>query len=300
VTWQFVLTGLLIGVLVGMTGMGGGSLMTPILVIVFGFKPTLAVGTDILHGAIFKTVGAIRHRRLGTVHAQLSGWMFLGSAPMSLLGVALATHLKHRYGDGAQSLMGYALGGALLFGAFGLAAKSLLRAKVIGEDDRFTMVWRDRFAALAIGLFGGFIVGLTSVGSGTFFGLTMLFVFPLRAHKVVGTDIFHAAALLWVAGFGHIVAGNVDMSAVGWLLIGSIPGVLIGSHYSVRLPEAVLRLTLANVLALSGLKLVNVPNEILLAGVCLSACVVVALLVREQRRWQLRRRLASEPGRAVG
>src|SRR5207237_4668816 len=93
-TWQFVLTGLLIGTLVGMTGMGGGSLMTPILVIVFGFKPTLAVGTDILHGAIFKTVGAIRHRKLGTVHAQLSGWMFVGSAPMSLLGVALGTQLQ--------------------------------------------------------------------------------------------------------------------------------------------------------------------------------------------------------------
>jgi uncharacterized membrane protein YfcA len=302
VTWEFVLTGLLIGVLVGMTGMGGGSLMTPILVIVFGFKPTLAVGTDILHGAIFKTIGALRHRRLGTVHAQLSGWMFLGSAPMSLLGVVLATQLRHRYGDGAQSVMGYVLGGALLFGASGLVAKSLLRSKVIGDDDRFTMIWRDRFAALAIGLFGGFIVGLTSVGSGTFFGLTMLFVFPLRAHKVVGTDIFHAAALLWVAGSGHIVAGNVDMSAVGWLLIGSIPGVLIGSHYSVRLPEAVLRLTLANVLALSGLKLVDVSDEVLLACACVAAIVVGLLLFREQRRWR-RRRLAArapEPGRAVG
>ena len=92
-TWQFVLTGLLIGTLVGMTGMGGGSLMTPILVILFGFKPTLAVGTDILHGAIFKTVGAIRHRRLGTVHARLSVWMSLGSAPFSLLGVAIGTRL---------------------------------------------------------------------------------------------------------------------------------------------------------------------------------------------------------------
>src|ERR1044071_4044468 len=103
-SWQFVLTGLLIGVLVGMTGMGGGSLMTPILVIVFGFKPTLAVGTDILHGAIFKTVGAIRHRSLGTVHTQLSGWMFLGSAPFSLLGVLLGTRLTDKYGDGATSV----------------------------------------------------------------------------------------------------------------------------------------------------------------------------------------------------
>lgn len=294
-TWQFVLTGLLIGVLVGMTGMGGGSLMTPILVIVFGFKPTIAVGTDILHGAIFKTVGALRHRRLGTVHAQLSGWMFIGSAPASLGGVALATHLKHVYGDSAQTVMGYVLGAALLFGAAGLAAKSLLHAKVIGEDDRFDMVWRDRLAAIAIGLVGGFIVGLTSVGSGTFFGLTMLFVFPLRAHKVVGTDILHAAALLYVAGFGHVVAGNVDLHAVGWLLLGSVPGVLVGSHYSVRLPEDVLRLTLACVLALSGLKLVNVPGAYLAVALGLAAAAVAALVVRERRRWSARRaeRLAA-------
>src|SRR2546429_4038674 len=126
-TWQFVLTGLLIGVLVGMTGMGGGSLMTPILVIVFGFKPTLAVGTDLLHGALFKTVGAIRHRRLGTVQARLSGWMFLGSAPMSLVGVATATWLKHRYGSGAQSAQGMVLGAALVLGGVGLAMKGFIR-----------------------------------------------------------------------------------------------------------------------------------------------------------------------------
>jgi uncharacterized membrane protein YfcA len=295
VTWQFVLTGLLIGTLVGMTGMGGGSLMTPILVIVFGFKPTLAVGTDILHGAIFKTVGAIRHGQLGTVHARLSGWMFLGSAPASIAGVAIGTHLKDH-----QQTMNYLLGGALLFGACGLVAKSFVRKKVIGDDDRFDMETRDRLAAIAIGLVGGFIVGLTSVGSGTFFGLTMLFVFPLRAHKVVGTDILHAAALLYVAGFGHFIAGNVDMHAVGWLLIGSIPGVLIGSHYSVRLPDAFLRFLLANVLALSGLKLVNVPNAYLVVALALCVTGVVLTLVRERKRWVARREERLAAGLAGG
>jgi uncharacterized membrane protein YfcA len=282
-TWQFVLTGLLIGTLVGMTGMGGGSLMTPILVIVFGFKPTLAVGTDILHGAIFKTVGAIRHRQLGTVHHQLSGWMFLGSAPFSLLGVVLGTRLTDKYGDSATSVMGYILGGALLFGATGLVLKSFVKKGVVG-DDYFDMEWRDRFAALAIGIVGGFIVGLTSVGSGTFFGLTMLFVFSLSAHKVVGTDILHAAALLYVAGFGHFIAGNVDMHAVGWLLIGSVPGVLIGSHYSVRIPEAWLRLALADVLAISGLKLVQVPNLYLAIAIGLSVVIGIVAVVRTGRR----------------
>ena len=107
-TWQFTLTGLLIGALVGLTGMGGGSLMTPILVIVFGFKPTYAVGTDILHGAVFKSFGAVRHRRLGNVHAHLTLWMFAGSGPMSLLGVAVAGWLERSYGDGVQSAEGYA------------------------------------------------------------------------------------------------------------------------------------------------------------------------------------------------
>jgi uncharacterized membrane protein YfcA len=101
--WQLMIAGLIIGALVGLTGMGGGSLLTPLLVLVFGFNPTVAVGTDLLHGAVFKSVGAIRHRRIGTVQARLSGWMFLGSAPMSLLGVVVATWLRHRY-SGAESI----------------------------------------------------------------------------------------------------------------------------------------------------------------------------------------------------
>jgi uncharacterized protein len=292
-TWQLTLTGLLIGVLVGVTGMGGGSLMTPILVIVFGFKPALAIGTDILHGAIFKTVGAIRHRRLGNVQARLSGWMFVGSAPMSVLGVWLATLLKHRYGDGVDSIQGRILGAALLFGGIGLLAKSFLRAKLVG-DGGFVLTSRDRIAAVLIGVFGGFIVGLTSVGSGTFFGLTMLFVFPLRAHKVVGTDIFHAAALLYVAGFGHVIAGNVDMGVVAWLLLGSIPGVLIGSHWMVRLPEPQIRAALAIVLLLSGLKLIDLPGAgaTIAVGLGGGALILLAVSLRERAR---RRRTRRQP-----
>jgi hypothetical protein len=117
-----------------------------------------------------------------------------------------------------------------------------------------------------------------------FFGLTMLFVFSLSAHKVVGTDILHAAALLYVAGLGHFIAGNVDLHAVGWLLIGSVPGVLIGSHYSVRIPEAWLRLALADVLAISGLKLVQIPNVYLAVAIGVSVAVGAAIVVRTRRR----------------
>ena len=286
-SWQFVLSGFLVGALVGLTGMGGGSLMTPLLVIVFGFNPTTAIGTDILHGAIFKSVGAVRHRRLGTVHARLSGWMFLASAPMSLVGVWVASRLEHAYGDSAQSVMGRVLGVALLLGAAGLLAKSFVHFSE-RSDAPFLLTRRDRLAAVAIGFFGGFIVGLTSVGTGVFFGLTMLIVFPLRAAKIVGTDIFHAAALLWVAGFGHLVAGNVDLGAVGWLLIGSIPGVLLSSQFTLRMPERTLRVGLAAVLLLSGIKLLDFPHvDVVL--VAAAAAVVAgfaawALVARNGRR----------------
>ncbi len=257
-TWQFVLAGLAVGVLVGMTGMGAGSLMTPILVFIFGFNPATAIGTDILHGAIFKSVGGLRHHSLGTTHAKLSGWMFVGSAPASLLGVATATWLKHKYGGGIQSTEGKILGAALLLGALGMLLKSSVRVREIA-DGPFILRRRDKIAAILIGLFGGYIVGLTSVGSGVFFGLTLLFVFPLRAHKVVGTDILHAAGLLWVAGFGHLIAGNVDLQAMGWLLIGSIPGVLAGSQFSIKVGDRMLRILLSLVLFASGAKLVE-PN----------------------------------------
>jgi uncharacterized protein len=274
--WEYTLSGLLVGALVGMTGMGGGSLMTPILVILFNVNPATAVGTDIAHGAIFKTVGAFQHRRMGNVRAQLAGWMLLGSAPTSLLGVWLATWLQDHYGKGVESTMGRVLGGALLFGCVGLVAKSFVRAKDL-SDDEFALAGRDRLAAFLIGLVGGFVVGLTSVGSGVFFGLTLLVVFPLRARKVVGTDIFHAAALLYVAGFGHFVAGNVDMRLVGWLLLGSVPGVLVGGRLSLRIPDPLLRIALATVLGLSGLKLIDVPGAGI-AIVCVLGVGLAALL----------------------
>ena len=273
-SWQLALSGLLIGALVGTTGMGGGSLMTPLLVIAFGFQPAVAVGTDLVHGALFKTVGAIRHRALGTVQARLSGWMLLGSAPMSLVGVWAGEWMRDRYGDGAQSAQARVLGVALLIGATGIIAKNLVRFRE-APDTPFVLTRRDRIAAVLIGLGGGFMVGLTSVGSGVFFGLSLLILFPLRSSKVVGTDIFHAAALLWVAGAGHLVAGNVDLGSVAWLLVGSLPGVLIGSHVSVRLPDRVLQLALGLTLGASGVKLFDLPYSsesaiaVLVAGVIL-------------------------------
>ena len=269
-TWQFTLTGLLIGSIVGLTGMGGGSLMTPILVILFGFKPTYAVGTDIVHGAIFKSFGAVRHRRLGTVHGHLTLWMFAGSGPLSLAGVWVGTQITNHYGDSAQTIYSYAVGAALVVGGLGFLAKSFVKRGVKPDDRPFIMGRRDKVIALTIGAVFGFVVGLTSVGSGTFFGLVMVMVYPLTMPKIVGTDIFHAAGLLWVAGVGHMVAGNVDYHATAWLLTGSVPGVLLTSRFTVKTPDVLLRVALGTVLLLSGLKLLDVPGSqwILVAGLC--------------------------------
>jgi uncharacterized membrane protein YfcA len=282
--WKYTVLGLFTGLLVGMTGMGGGSLMTPLLVFLFGVPPTTAIGTDIAHGAAFKTVSAVQHRRMGNVRARLAGWMLIGSAPTSLAGVWLATRLTDRYGDGVEDVMAQVLGAALLFGCVGLVAKSLVHTTPTG-DGNWDLTTRDRVAALLIGLFGGFVVGLTSVGSGVFFGLTLLVLFPLRAHKVVGTDIFHAAALLYVAGIGHWLAGNVDFALLGWLLLGSIPGVLVGGRLTLSIPEAVLRFALAGVLGLAGLKLLDVPGAGVIVVVALSAGAVALLVWIGRHSW---------------
>jgi uncharacterized membrane protein YfcA len=253
-TWELTLTGLLIALLVGFTGMGGGSLMTPVLVLVFDFNVVVAVGTDILHGAIFKTVGAWRHRVLGHVHARLTFWFAAGSVPASLGGVYVVELLQRRYGEDVNDVASTILGAALVLGAAGLFARTLLHRKP--PDNRpYLLRHRDRVVAFAIGVAGGFILGLTSVGSGTFFGLMLLLLFPLTAAKVVGTDIFHAAVLLWAAGLAHLVAENVDLAATGWLALGSIPGILLGSQLTVRLPERAVRLSLATVLLLAGVRL---------------------------------------------
>ncbi len=282
--WQLSITGLLIGALVGLTGMGGGSLMTPILILVFGFKPTLAVGTDILHGAIFKSFGAVRHRRLGTVHARITFWMFLGSAPLSLVGVEVGDWLEERYGSGVESLSAKVIGAALILGGLGFLAKTFVKRGVKLSDAPLLLTNRQRVICLALGASGGFIVGLTSVGSGTFFGLVMLLVFPLTAAKIVGTDIFHAAALLWVAGISHLLHGNVDVTAMAWLLLGSIPGVLLGSKLTVRLPDGALRVGLGTVLTASGVRLLEVPGYEKLVPVILVLGSAAAVATEVRRR----------------
>ena len=270
-TWELSVGGLLIGILVGMTGMGGGSLMTPMLILLFGFNPKTAVGTDILHGAVFKSFGAFHHRKLGNVHVPLALWMVLGSAPLSLVGVQIAS----RFSDATQSSMGKVVGGALILGGIGFALKTFVRGSSVDGD--FHLATRDKVFAVAIGASCGFVVGLTSVGSGTFFGLAMLLLYPLTAQRIVGTDMLHAALLLWVAGAGHLLHGNVDLHAMAWLLVGSIPGVLLGSHLSIKVPERALRVAFSFVLILLGIKLVDLPAATTIVEAGFGVGVLVAL-----------------------
>jgi uncharacterized membrane protein YfcA len=228
--------------------------MTPILIIVFGFKPTYAVGTDIFHGAIFKTFGAIRHRRLGTVHGHLTMWLFAGSGPMAIAGVVVSYVLRNSISN-AETILGYAIGAALIGGGGGFLAKSFVKRGIQPSEGPFIMTRRDKAIALATGAVFGFIVGLTSVGSGTYFGLVMVLVYPLTMPRIVGTDIFHAAALLWVAGVGHLIIGDVDLHATAWLLLGSVPGILISARYTLKVPDLTIRGGLGGILIISGLKL---------------------------------------------
>jgi uncharacterized membrane protein YfcA len=286
--WQFTLTGLGLGLIVGLTGVGGGSLMTPILIIVFGFKPTTAVGTDIFHGAIFKSFGAIRHRRLRTVHGHLAFWLFLGSGPLAVAGVAVAWVLRNELTN-AEKILGYAIGAALIGGGSGFLAKSFVKRGVQPSELPFIMNRRDKVIALTTGAVFGFVVGLTSVGSGTYFGLMMVLVYPLTMPRIVGTDIFHAAALLWVAGVGHLIIGDVDLHATAWLLLGSVPGILISSRWTVKVPDLTIRGGLGGILIISGLKLINVPdaNWVLGGGLAVLAVVLAiytaAVMLNEPR-----------------
>jgi uncharacterized membrane protein YfcA len=210
-------------------------------------------------------------------------WMFLGSGPMSLVGVQTAEWLENHYGDGVESASAKVIGAALILGGLGFLAKTFVRRGVQPDDSPFLLRNQDRLSALALGVAGGFIVGLTSVGSGTFFALVMLLIFPLTAAKIVGTDIFHAAALLWVAGIAHLIHGNVDLRAMAWLLLGSIPGILIGSQITVKLPERSLRVALATVLLASGVRLLETPGYDIWVPVILAAGTILAGVVELKR-----------------
>jgi len=280
--------GLGVGVLVGMTGIGGGSLMTPLLILVFGIKPVTAVGTDLAYGAVTKTVGGWRHFRQGTVDMKLSSWMAVGSVPAAIGGVYVLDVLERVHGEDFDDLLITVLAITLLFTGVMTLARALFLKRLHGrERDSVEMDARAKVSAVTLGAVVGFVLGVTSAGSGALIAVGLILLFRLVPTRVVGTDVFHAAILLWAATAAHLVAGNVNFGLAANILLGSVPGVWIGSGLSVRVSTSALRTTLAVVLLGSGLGLLakagaGVPGAVLGAFPVAVAILIVAATVRER------------------
>jgi uncharacterized membrane protein YfcA len=280
VDFALVAFGLGVGILVGMTGIGGGSLMTPMLILVFGVTPTTAIGTDLAYAAVTKIVGGYKHWKQRTVDLTLSTWMAIGSVPAAVFGVYVLTLLEDWLGNDFEDTVIALLAGALLLTGTATLVRALLKRMQARERDTIDMERRHKIAAILLGLSVGFVLGVTSAGSGALIAVGLILLFRLSPQRVVGTDVFHAAILLWAAGLSHVVAGNVDFGLVGTILLGSVPGVWLGSHWSVRVDPAVLRVTLAVVLIGAGLALlIKAGLDIPVAVIVPFPVAVIGLLV---------------------
>src|SRR3954451_875038 len=263
-----------------MTGIGGGSPMTALLVPVFGVTPTTAIGTDLAYAAVTKTVGGYKHWKQRTVDLTLSTWMAIGSVPAAVFGVYVLTLLEDWLGSDFEDTVIAILAGALLLTGTATLVRALLKRMQERERDTIDMEPRHKIAAVALGVSVGFVLGVTSAGSGALIAVGLILLFRLSPRRVVGTDVFHAAILLWAAGLSHVVAGNVDFGLVGTILLGSVPGLWLASYWSDRVDPAVLRVTLAVVLIGAGLALtIKAGADIPVAVIVPFPVAVIALLV---------------------
>jgi uncharacterized membrane protein YfcA len=266
------LAGLVVGFVVGLTGMGGGALMTPVLVLLFHVQPLAAVSSDLVAAVVMKPIGAGVHLRRGTVHLSLVKWLVLGSVPTAFCGALIIDHL----GDATvvQDRVKLALGYALLVAAGSMVLKAFVgRNRVVVDGDAAPVV--RPLATLLVGLAGGLIVGLTSVGSGSLMIVMLLFLYPsLRASQLVGTDLVQAIPLVGAAALGHLLFGDFHLGLTTSLLIGSLPGVYLGARVSARSPDAVIRPVLVVVLVASAMKLLGASTAAV--GVFLGLAAVVA------------------------
>lgn len=280
--WAVAIAGLFVGFVVGMTGMGGGALMTPMMILLFGVQPLAAVSSDLVASMIMKPVGGAVHLRRGTVNKDLVKWLVIGSVPSAFLGVLVLKWLGS--GEQTQDVVKTSLGVALLFAAGAMVAKALL-------DLRKTQQLKAAAAAgdlvevpvegirvrpvptLVVGVIGGLVVGMTSVGSGSLMIVALLLLYPtIRAGQLVGTDLVQAVPLVASASLGHLLFGDFQLDLTASLLIGALPGVYLGAKVSSNAPGGIVRRALVVVLLASGLKLLD-------AGVGTVALVLVGVAV---------------------
>lgn len=266
-----ILFGLGVGILVGTTGMGGGSIMTPLLILVVGTSPVTAIGTDLAYAAVTKTVGGWRHLKAKTVDMGVVLWLAAGSVPGALVGVWLLDRLERSLGASFDKVILWMLAGALLLTAAAVLYRALFVHDAHGREvETFDFSSRrSRVRTVVFGAVIGVVLGTTSAGSGSLIAVGLIIAYRLTPIRVVGTDVAHAALLLWFAAAAHVFSGNVDFALAGNILVGSIPGVWLGVHLATRLPAQGLRPLLGVVLLAAGLSL------IVKAGVAIPPAAIV-------------------------
>jgi uncharacterized membrane protein YfcA len=285
-----------VGFLVGMTGAGGGALMTPMLILLFNVKPSAAISSDLVAAVVMRPVGAGVHLGKRTVNRSLVGWMVLGSVPMAFLGA----YLLHVLGDAkaAQQHIETVLGAALLAGAAAMVLRYILDRR--GGEQRTGAIHEivaRPLPTVAIGMLGGVVVGMTSVGSGSLMIILLLFLYPtLGAKQLVGTDLTQAVPLTFAAALGALVFGHVEFGVTFSLILGSVPAVLVGSMLSSSAPDRYIRPVITFVIFASGLKYVGVATTALgwILVAALAAAFAIWLVYR--RPWQSRSTLARSEG----
>jgi uncharacterized protein len=249
-----ILMGLVIGFMVGLTGVGGAALLTPILILL-GISPSIAVGTDLVYNSITKLFGSLQHWRQKTINLTLVKYLAIGSIPSAICAVGIL-HLFDSFFHNQEQVIKHALGYVLILVALTTLFKTFAKGKLEENSLQKKPLHEKRGLTIGIGVILGFIVGLTSIGSGSLFALAMLYLYRMSPSELVGTDIAHAFLLVTAAGFMHARFGNVDYLLVMNLLTGSIPGVLIGSNLSSKFPAKPLRTIMAIMILISGVKLI--------------------------------------------
>jgi uncharacterized membrane protein YfcA len=283
-----VLGSAVVGFLVGMTGAGGGALMTPMLILLFGVTPSTAISSDLVAAVVMRPIGATVHLRRGTVNLRLVGWMVLGSVPLAFLGAYLLHLLGHT--EEAQHKIEVALGAALLLGAAAMVLRYVLdRRAGDTRGGHVHEVSARPLPTVAIGMLGGIVVGMTSVGSGSLMIILLLFLYPtLSANQLVGTDLTQAVPLTAAAALGALAFGHVELGVTASLIIGSVPAVFVGSMLSSSVPDRYVRPAITFVIFASGLKYVGVQTTALGWILCVVLLGVASLWLAYARPWRQR------------